>query len=356
MQHATCRPPHAGATGLPVSPGDLLERVDPEFLVGDDPLQPDVLALQLAQPFGVVGLHPAVLVAPAAVGLLRDLDLLRRLGDGNGDCRQIEDPSDYLCIAPGDEADRADGWADTYAYHGGETESVTSTRTDVYVSALKISKHYSYYDDFNPASQDGPETNTRLANHVKLATEPGALSSFDLRPQEAEFISGLDADLSFDARIVAFDTRYESVVSHRERDHRGEGEGWVFVFRIYFETHQYQERHRVAVPAPTFNGSGSKPACAPQSEAVGQATKNAVYTTRADVGVGGRSAPSMKQMTFVKNGMVKTYKTDVRGDVVMGDDDDPVIEAVTVDDHELRPGDLRWCCIHLRGCPHELRA
>ena len=86
--------------------------------------------------------------------------------DGNGDCRQIEDPSDYLCIAPGDEADRADGWADTYAYHGGETESVTSTRTDVYVSALKISKHYSYYDDFNPASQDGPETNTRLANHV----------------------------------------------------------------------------------------------------------------------------------------------------------------------------------------------
>ena len=166
--------------------------------------------------------------------------------------------------------------------------------------------------------------------HVKLATEPGALSSFDLRPQEAEFISGLDADLSFDARIVAFDTRYESVVSHRERDHRGEGEGWVFVFRVYFETHQYQERHRVAVPAPTFNGSGSKPACAPQSEAVGQATKNAVYTTRADVGVGGRSAPSMKQMTFVKNGMVKTYKTDVRGDVVMGDDDDPVIEAVTV--------------------------
>ena len=30
---------------------------------------------------GVVGLHPPVLVAPAVVGLLRDLDLLRRLGD-----------------------------------------------------------------------------------------------------------------------------------------------------------------------------------------------------------------------------------------------------------------------------------
>ena len=55
--------------------------VDLEFLVGDDPLQPGVLALQLAQPPGVVGLHPPVLVAPAVVGLLRDLDLLRRLGD-----------------------------------------------------------------------------------------------------------------------------------------------------------------------------------------------------------------------------------------------------------------------------------
>ena len=43
-----CRLPRAGATGLPVSPGDLLERVDLEFLIGDDPLQPGVLALQLA--------------------------------------------------------------------------------------------------------------------------------------------------------------------------------------------------------------------------------------------------------------------------------------------------------------------
>ena len=64
MQTASRR--RDGLTQFP--PGDLLERVDLEFLVGDDPLQPRVLALQLAQPFGVVGLHPAVLVAPAVVG------------------------------------------------------------------------------------------------------------------------------------------------------------------------------------------------------------------------------------------------------------------------------------------------
>ena len=42
---AVHRPPRAGATGLPVSLRDLLECVDFEFLVGDDPLQPGVLAL-----------------------------------------------------------------------------------------------------------------------------------------------------------------------------------------------------------------------------------------------------------------------------------------------------------------------
>ena len=274
--------------------------------------------------------------------------------DGNGDCRPIEDPSDYLCIAPGDEADRADGWADTYAYDGGETQSVTSTRTDVYVSVLKIGKHYSYYDDFNPASQDGPETSTRLANHVKIATEPGALSSFDLRPQEAEFIAGLDADLSFNARIVAFDTRYESAVSHRVRDHRGEGEGWAFVFRVYFEKHQYQERHRVAVPAPTFNGA-VKPACVPDADAVDRATRNAVYTERTAVDDAPVVTRSVEQMTFVKDGMVKTYKDRRAGRCGHGRRSRAGDRSRHGDDHELRLGDLRRRCIHLRGGAHELR-
>ena len=80
LRHAAAREAERPSP-IEVSLGDLLERVDLEFLVGDDPLQPRVLALQLAQPFGVVGLHPAVLVAPAVVGLLRDLDLLRCLGE-----------------------------------------------------------------------------------------------------------------------------------------------------------------------------------------------------------------------------------------------------------------------------------
>jgi len=40
---------------------------DLELLVGDQALQGGVLALELLQPLGVVGLHPAVLVAPAVV-------------------------------------------------------------------------------------------------------------------------------------------------------------------------------------------------------------------------------------------------------------------------------------------------
>jgi len=54
---------------------------DLELLVGDQALQGGVLALELLQPLGVVGLHPAVLVAPAMEGDLGDLQGLRDLGD-----------------------------------------------------------------------------------------------------------------------------------------------------------------------------------------------------------------------------------------------------------------------------------
>jgi hypothetical protein len=51
-----------------------------ELLVGDQALECDVLLLELLQPLGVVGLHPAVLVAPAVEGDLGDLQGLRDLG------------------------------------------------------------------------------------------------------------------------------------------------------------------------------------------------------------------------------------------------------------------------------------
>jgi len=50
-------------------------------LIGDQSLQRDVLALELLQPLGVVGLHTAVLVAPAVKGVLGDLQGLGDLGN-----------------------------------------------------------------------------------------------------------------------------------------------------------------------------------------------------------------------------------------------------------------------------------
>src|SRR5205823_7246602 len=46
-----------------------------------DRLQARVLALELLEPLGVVGLHPAVLVAPAVIRVLADLQGLGDLGD-----------------------------------------------------------------------------------------------------------------------------------------------------------------------------------------------------------------------------------------------------------------------------------
>src|SRR5205807_229090 len=59
----------------------LLQGVDLELLVGDDPLQLGVLALELLQALDVVGLHPAVLRAPAVKRVLGDLELLGDLWD-----------------------------------------------------------------------------------------------------------------------------------------------------------------------------------------------------------------------------------------------------------------------------------
>jgi len=51
--------------GTPVSLRDLLERPVLQRLVGHDGLQARVLALQLPQTLGVLGLHPAELALPA---------------------------------------------------------------------------------------------------------------------------------------------------------------------------------------------------------------------------------------------------------------------------------------------------
>jgi hypothetical protein len=77
------------ATGSEVPPGDLPQRLDLELLVGDDPLQPLVLLLQLPPSLGVVGLHPAVLVLPPVLPLLGHLQVPAHGGDVLGLVQQL---------------------------------------------------------------------------------------------------------------------------------------------------------------------------------------------------------------------------------------------------------------------------
>jgi hypothetical protein len=74
------RPPDADGLGSRVSPGNLLRCPDLERLIHDR-LQTGALPLKLFQPLRVIGLHLAVLVAPAVKRLLADLDRPSCLGD-----------------------------------------------------------------------------------------------------------------------------------------------------------------------------------------------------------------------------------------------------------------------------------
>lgn len=78
VSNRTDRRPPQGLDFHP-SPCQLLEPLDIQRLIGDDPLQPRVLGLQLLQALHVLGLHPAELVAPPKVRLLGDLQLLDHL-------------------------------------------------------------------------------------------------------------------------------------------------------------------------------------------------------------------------------------------------------------------------------------
>ena len=61
--------------------GDLLQRGLLQLGVGQQPLQRGVLPLEVLQPFGVIGLQPAELVAPPVVGLLGHPELPADIGD-----------------------------------------------------------------------------------------------------------------------------------------------------------------------------------------------------------------------------------------------------------------------------------
>src|SRR5690606_29042328 len=60
---------------------NLLEHVDVESLIGDQLLEPGVLGLELFEPFGLVGLHAAVLGYPAMPGRFGDLQVPTHLSE-----------------------------------------------------------------------------------------------------------------------------------------------------------------------------------------------------------------------------------------------------------------------------------
>ena len=69
LQVTNGRPP--GVPGLEVSPRDLLERSLLQLGISEQPLEGGVLPLEVLEPFGVLGLQPAKLVASTVIGHLR---------------------------------------------------------------------------------------------------------------------------------------------------------------------------------------------------------------------------------------------------------------------------------------------
>src|SRR5262249_14970716 len=76
------RPPRPASPGSEVSRGGLLEDGLVQLRLGQQPLQPRVLLLQVLEAAGLVELQAAVLLAPAIVRGLGDGEVLADLGDG----------------------------------------------------------------------------------------------------------------------------------------------------------------------------------------------------------------------------------------------------------------------------------
>jgi hypothetical protein len=68
--------------GLRSFPSGLLQDELVEREIRDSPAQPRVLGLKVLQPFDLVALEPAILLAPAVVRDLRDADGADRVGHG----------------------------------------------------------------------------------------------------------------------------------------------------------------------------------------------------------------------------------------------------------------------------------
>jgi len=66
-------------SGLKNSPVHFLKHVNIQSLIHHNPIEPLILTLELPQPFRIISLHPAVLVAPPVIRLLGHLEMLTHL-------------------------------------------------------------------------------------------------------------------------------------------------------------------------------------------------------------------------------------------------------------------------------------
>ena len=252
--------------------------------------------------------------------------------DSNGDCQQIPDASDYLCVAPGDVEDGVVP-STAYAFNGDATTTVQTPRTDVYLTVSKSTTlRIRYLDDPRNPFTTEPRGHARLHSYSKIATfQEADLRSFALSAEWQTRIAGLDEELVFDRSTVALDesgmkTYYPAVSSRHGRTGT-----LTTTFKVSFSTHAYVETTRVPVPKPTFNGNDKRPACAPIPGAIESAAKNGpLYTSRANSGGEADVPPPPEARTFVEGGKVKTYQTTEAGKVVMDDNHAPVVQPVAV--------------------------
>src|SRR5690606_7685104 len=94
------RPPRAAARGSPRFSQDVLQHLEIQRLIRDDPLQASVLGLELLQPLCIRDVHAAELPLPAIEGLARDVVPAEQLGHFCARLVLLEDRDDLLFREP----------------------------------------------------------------------------------------------------------------------------------------------------------------------------------------------------------------------------------------------------------------
>ncbi len=175
---------------------------------------------------------------------------------------------------------------------------------------MRRSQHLShpFGDVRNPLVTD-TDYRTSLA-YMKLATVDGDVASFDLSAEDAAFINGLDAKLTFGETAVVLGQRYEATV-----DKTGQtGAGWLYQYRIRFSGHQRDVRSER--PHAAFNAGGI--ACAPAAGVIEAALDDPENSPYAPPVV--RLQAETDDFVYVEAPVAKNHISEVMVNMPMQDD------------------------------------